>query len=125
MPSNFCIQLHARSLVRVHTVGSIVIGTHSSVTIITLHHHCHHCRPPVISHDHCYIAATQERAAEVVAMETESATPTITSGGSGEERSKSVADGDKVKDNRKCLLCPVEGDAGCMVRWLRPYDHTP
>ena len=49
-------------------------------------------------------------------METESATP-ITGAG-GEERSQSVVKGDEVKDNRKCLLCPVEGDAECMVRWL-------
>ena len=49
-------------------------------------------------------------------METESATPTTKGGDGGEERSKSVVNGDEVKDNRKCLLCPVEGDAGCMVR---------
>ena len=49
-------------------------------------------------------------------METESATPTTTTGGGGGgDRSKSVVNGDEVKDNRKCLLCPVEGDAGCMV----------
>jgi hypothetical protein len=72
-----------------------------------------YCRPPIVSHDHCYTSATQEGTAGVVAMETGSATPT---GVGGEERSKSVVEGDEVKDNRKCLLCPVEGDAGCMVR---------
>ena len=59
-------------------------------------------------------------------METESATPTTTTGGGGGggggggERSKSVVNGDEVKDNRKCLLCPVEGDAGCMVSKMAP-----
>ena len=55
-------------------------------------------------------------------METENATV----GGGGNERSKSVVvEGDEIKDSRKCLLCPVEGDAACMVRLLCPYNHTP
>lgn len=58
-------------------------------------------------------------------MEIESATPTTRGESGSEERSKSIVNGDEFKDNRKCLLCPVEGDAGCMVRYNSTHMTTP
>lgn len=80
--------------------------------LTSLHH-----RPSHLAHDHCYSSAIRPSQSTEQAndVDPQGEQPMDVDSQGVSEEGKNEEEKRQVKDPRRCVLCPVEGDAKCNV----------